>query len=327
MTRPSKKNGMVAMGGPAPSKDEEGVFGRLVGWDLCAQNKYSTGGRYTPHDILFKACRRADLDPELWPEARTEDFALTRTVKDELPSDCKSEKLTDGGYAITRKQNTRDVKGANVEPMTDLRVWRIKGRPGELRFDVAEHPLIENIRKTYRLHVNCFCRADFSDWFCKILYETCGATTVLRKHGGSYCCPHDTISIWVQVEAIIKDVTQHYMDSIRCFTSDDCAMASVLHGITKEAESLQDDLDKALEKHVGGSKVLGSRALETLRNNIEAMEAKLKRYEGLLGKSLASVTDELDTIDTAVAHAIIAVEAEKRKAKAEKVKAKRRGRK
>ena len=293
----------------------QGVFGRFVGWTLKGD---------AVHEEIVEAGLALGFDEEDMVEARSPQLALQPALTDVFPERKWTHEVikakrgaTEFGVSIKSRHGTVDEDGvADTDLATEVRVFLRKGAVLEVvPPDHAEVGAIHKAFAHWRSHVD---GTRYSNWMIRKLYEQGPVIKVLRGGGGVYYAPNVALAEWDRIVALTQTATSHSINQNQVTMLDEFAVASVLEGITSELTEGLDKMNDQLEAHADGTKVMGSAALSTIKENIEELELKMKFYEDLLGKSLDTYRERTDELEMTASQAMMAVEAEKAKARKEK---------
>lgn len=245
-----------------------------------------------------------DLDPsalaEGWEDAGLEESrlpsppsaaaALARAVR-EQQSRHRLVRKTRDGFAIVAEK----VAGNDLDYGVELRVsldvaGRVVGEP-------ASHIGVKEVDAAYGRHLEICTAEDIGGWLCRLVREHDGVA--LRDTGGFYYVPPAKLEAWRQATRLLSAVSRHKVYLVPAMRSED-AVEAILAAVQAEAEAEAAAVEKELE---GDS--LGERALSTREGRLQEVEAKVGRYEALLGVTLDRFRGRLKVLQAGVSAAML----------------------
>lgn len=263
--------------------------GAVTFWTLAA----------TDHAALHQAWTAAGFDPAELPSLPSPQVALRRAVgKLNSPGKRESKSLKSGGYVI--KSLFAVEEGRDVDWTTELKA-RIN-EFGWLVCDPVDHPLAAALAEAYRAALNELTTEDISERLLIPTLARLDRVCLRPDTGGIYYIPPRHTAEWEARATTIMSAGGCKIYTIAAVSVEDVAQV-VLDGITAEAQSETARLRKAIHAN------LGETALRNRQTEALALEAKLERYEALLGASLASVRAQAATVRADLARAALAAAA------------------
>lgn len=259
------------------------MAGALVYWRL--------EGSLDPQELEV-LWAKAELPAGLLPAPPAPSTALQRAMKG-LTSKRTLVRPLDGRGALALVAERADKD--DLEHHVTLKV-RLDAANRPI-FEPAEHKLAPMIREEYDRQLDLCSAQDIGTWLCVVVRKFDGVG--LREGGGFYYIPADQLARWDAAVAAIRRISAHQLFQIPAMRSDE-AVAAILDALeqeaTTEAKRMEDELASA---------TLGGRALTGRVSHCEAVEAKIGRYEALLGGSLETLRARLETLRGALAVAAI----------------------
>lgn len=322
------------MSNPKVFAVEDGAHaGQICYWRL--------NGNIDP-DQLSAAWERAGLDPDDLPELPAPLTALNRAVKGLQRGRRLVRPLEDrGAYAIVAETargeelayaQTLSVKIDAVarlvfsaESNTNIEVcdcgWvdksdaeRAKSQhTAKCAFRVAAdaageaHPLAATIRAAYLTALNEFDTTDIAPWLVRMLTHRCDAL-VLRDQGGVYYVPPSTSDKWDAIVAAVRSASEHRVFRVPALASKD-VLEAVLDAVEREAREEAESMANELSKATGAGKGVSERVGKSRMEKCDAVEAKVARYEELLGTKLDAIRERLGDLRANLTTAMLAEQA------------------
>ena len=167
--------------------------------------------------------------------------------------------------------------------------------------DPPDHPAAPVIKASYTDHLALCSSEDIGTWLCKVVHRLDGLS--LRDTGGFYFLPPHRIDEWKRVVQSLEKVSAHRCFLIPAMRSQD-AVRAVLDALDQEADTEATRLETELLEGVNG-KGLGEKALNTRAKQCADVEAKVTRYEELLGTKLDGLRDRLEKLRGNIAAATL----------------------
>jgi len=160
------------------------------------------------------------------------------------------------------------------------------------------------VRDAFTYHQEWLDSDDISPWLIDQA-TMCGAVP-LRDGGGVYFVPAgDGLRRWKEITAALTSVSASSIYTVRAMRSDGDAVRSAIDGLTGQIE---EEVAKRTADAISGT--LGVRALNNRANEARDLARKVRQYESLLGANLGKLVDSLDQLDTQIAAAVLAAEAQ-----------------
>ena len=138
-----------------------------------------------------------------------------------------------------------------------------------------------------------FAPEDITGWLVKLAYAN-GAVT-LRDSGGVYFIPRPAMEFWNKAADAIQSASDHKVFRIPAMRNDE-AVAAIIDAVTLEAEQ---EAQKINDEIMAG---LGDRAIETRKDRIAELLAKVGSYEELVGQKM-KISERLESLQASIATA------------------------
>ncbi len=200
-----------------------------------------------------------------------------------------------GGYAVVQKSETEE---AELDFATNIRIYL----DGDLLMVETPHhhgPARDDLRASYEHARTTYTADDFSAFLPRLFVEILGGVS-LRDGGGFYFIPASAVGELDRWMALIHQATDHRIfGDIPALETDDL-LEGVLEAITHEAQQGLKDAQVPAEG--------GKRALKNAGKRLEAITAKLARYEEILGRSLPQLTQATDAAKAETAGRLLLAE-------------------
>jgi len=238
------------------------------------------------------------LDPALLPRKVAAPTALHRAMCEQTNKHRIVRPLGQKAWALVEERvsesDTATLDAAwSGEPLFRASV----GANGELDITPSWYYAADKLRADYAVALRAMSQTDVSHWLTKLV-DTVDAIG-LRDTGGLYFVPRHTLDAWRLMTAAIRAASAHTIFAVPAMKSEE-TVAAVVDAVTSEAEAECEALDKALL-----AEKLGPRALDSQLARTNAAEAKLERYEAILGQKLEGVRARLTQARVAVTTAIL----------------------
>lgn len=243
-------------------------------------------------DDLNNALKAAGLSDHVLP-LPTPRRALRRTMQEAAYGGLfmRAGREGDGGLYLVKQRNGDD--GPEFVVQLEARLSTVGVPSFETRnyedgntFPEADETAREMTNRFWH-HVFHVSASDISSWLIKQAAE-CDALS-LRDSGGVYFVPRHSLDAWKQRAEALHEQTACKVYMIPSLHSDD-AVDAVLQSLIDECTSFTKSLQAELEDE---NNELGQRALEGRADKAKALLDKLGRYEGLLGKSLDGIREQI----------------------------------
>jgi len=263
---------------------------------------------------LTQVWEDAELPPEILLHPPSPDAALSRAVRT-LASPRTLVRPLEGrkGYALVHER----AKGDDLEHVVGLSVrldavgrlqflchkhgnWLSLGR--DTFGDTAALKQAQAVQAAYDQALGEAAPEDVGGWLVRIALKYLDGVG-LRDAGGFYYIPPAHVASWESVKRAVRAVSSHKLQQIDAMRSEDVVDA-VLDAVDEEAQVFVEKTFSELADE------MGVRALRTRVKRAEQVEAKVRRYEGLLGMRLEKLRERVGECQAAVAAAILRAEAE-----------------
>jgi hypothetical protein len=249
---------------------------------------------------LAKAWEAEGLDPEQLPSLPPAQRTLYRAMKKFQAKRLLCRPLRgEKGYALvdeTAQENDLDYAVGLRAFIEQTGTTEDGKKTFHARFEPADHKLAAAVHATFLTLSNVIPAPDFGAWLSETV-RSCDAVT-LRESGGIYFVPRHALGKWRAVCRAIRAATNHTVSGMPAMPADETVLA-IIDAVTNEAERAAAEIDEDVEKGVG------KRALETRVTNVSKVEAKLARYEEIVGQRLEAVRARLDGVRAALSTAIM----------------------
>ena len=168
---------------------------------------------------------------------------------------------------------------------------------GFLVFNNSTDPLVQTLRDEFDAALELADTHAIGSWLCKVLGRL-GAIP-MRPTGGFYFVDRTALGTWhAIVRAVNAAATQYGFGEICAVRTDAATVRSICASIERD---VGEELER-IEDHVADGK-----ALDTQRDRAFALRERIKRYETVLGASLATLAARAEHAEsTAVQAALIA---------------------
>lgn len=208
--------------------------------------------------------------------------ALTRAVAEHRSRHTLARPLGNRGegHALV---NEKLREGDELEYSTGVKV-RLDpvGRP---KFDPPDHPLADDIRRGYAKHLDQLSTDDVGGWLVRLVLRVDGIR--LKDTGGVYFVPHTRLAEWKSMVQAIHATSAHRVNEVPALRAED-AVASILDALSAEAEQVAAELERDLASDLTAKKA------DNRVRRCERAEAKVARYEALLGVKAESLRERLE---------------------------------
>lgn len=235
-------------------------------------------------DELEDAWDEAGLEVASLPQPPIGIAALRRAVLEQQTARRLVRRLGDGsGYAVVNEK----ADGKELDYSVSVRFTL--DAIGQLEHEgTAPQELIDTVRASYRAHQAELSPSDVGTFLVKQV-EACDGVR-LRDTGGIYFVPNGAMAAWQALSTAMKAASAHQLFEVPALRSED-AVEAVLDAITQEAQQEAATIAQEMQEQD-----LGARALDNRAERAKAMRTKVQRYEGLLGRSLETLTERLEDL-------------------------------
>jgi hypothetical protein len=294
-----------------------------------------------PMSDVDAALKGAGVPDGLLPSAPSRAAAMRRAFEEIAPRAAKIDMLPKGlGVSMSLKnalhldlEELSKIHGTTVREAASytatftakIQVQNVNGTEIEsLSFSPDDHPMVPLVREVYRAKKDQYkASEDLSVWFSQTVIPACGGIGK-RARGGVYYVPTANRELLLAVARGLEAVSRsHSIDRnvagqsfpvqildhggklcLEPRASDDAAaMEIVVDGVIRDADSVLDTLQAALE---GG---LGKRALKTKRAEAERLEAEIAHWESVASVGLDLLRNRIEELRSAIGMAEMAAEA------------------
>jgi hypothetical protein len=142
---------------------------------------------------------------------------------------------------------------------------------------------------------------DVSGWLAGTLMPAAKAVT-LRDTGGIYFIPREYVDLYKRYTDVLAAVGAHRFFLVPALRSDE-AVEAILDALCREAEQAALQVETELD-----NERLGKRALLTRMDAAEAMLAKVRTYESLLGRGLDQLVQRIEGLKAGITVAMLSKE-------------------
>lgn len=196
------------------------------------------------------------------------------------------------GHALVYERLTAETMDLEFSTGLKVRLDPV-GRP---RFEPTDHPLVTEIKAAYNRHLELLSPADVGTWLVKLVRRVDGIP--LRDTGGVYFVPYTRVPEWTAMVTAIHAASAHRINDLPALRAED-AVSSILDALTAEAEGVAAELEEDLASELTAKKA-GNRV-----TRCEQTEAKVARYEALLGIKADALRTRLEGLRAQLAVAAI----------------------
>lgn len=172
----------------------------------------------------------------------------------------------------------------DVEFTTELRV-RLDENDA-LVLSPAGHPDEGKVRSAFARELAELSSADFSPWLARLMLRRLDAVG-LRDTGGVYFVPQHAMDDFGLVMSVLQTETAHSISTIPALKSAD-AVAAISDALAGEVRAAAADIEAYFQEGK-----LQERAVAARVKKLHELEAKMGRYEALLGRKEVELTTEL----------------------------------
>lgn len=234
------------------------------------------------------------LNPDNLPDESSDERCLALAIRSLATKRLLARPLGgDKGWALVEEK----VEGDDLDYSTGL-----KARIGEAGLETFPpwHPMATQLRDAYDHQKTVHDSGTISSWLAHLArkHDAVG----LRDTGGVYFVPRSRTEAWRKCADALEDISRTKIYEIPAMRSDE-AVQAILDSVIREAEAEAADI----ESHVGD---YGPRGLGNCERRCEEMLSKIAGYEDLLGKSLSTITAQIETLKGQLMAAKLAAQAE-----------------
>ena len=229
----------------------------------------------------------------LIPEPRNDSQALGRAIRTQFPSKRTLIRPLQGmtGYAVVHE----NPNGQEMEYEEEVRFGFIND---ELFSNPLDHPLRETIRQSYLVEKNLVTAAKLGGILVNACRELKGIP--LRPRGGFYWIPEANKARWEQIVGVVEK--SNIANTTYCMktTTDKTTLDAVCDSLVAQVENKLSQLETDLEDGE-----LGKRGLRTREKEAQELDDLVGTYEGILGKTLTSLRERAEEVESAASIAIL----------------------
>lgn len=230
---------------------------------------------------------------DLLPDVRDDGPALKRAIRRYYPGKHTLVRELPGivGFAVVQEETA----GAEMEYEEEFRVGLADGM---LFTNPMDHPSREGIRAAYQEEKNIIPAAKIGGLLVRVANRLSGIR--LRPTGGFYWLPNTSRDTWEQVCGAVEASNRENVIWHMRTTTDERTVDAVCDSLTIQVESRLEKLEEELAEGA-----LGERALRTRENEAQELDALVKTYEGILGKTLKGLRARADAVEQSACLAIL----------------------
>jgi hypothetical protein len=265
----------------AVSSTQEGLAGVIVWWRLSGDASL---------EELTAEWEAAGLPAEELPSATGPAAALTRALGEHRGKRSLVRPLdADDGKALVEER-------ANGEDLTyDVALRAKVDGLGRLVIDPPDHAYAKRLRAAYELHLARV--ADVGGWLVRRVRALDGVA--LRDTGGIYYLPPSSVPTWEKIATCLHLSSGHRVNGVPAMRTDD-AVASILDALTVEATAAAEEMEAELREGLTPKKA-DHRVVRCAE-----VEAKVARYEALLGSKTDALVERLENLRASLAAVALA---------------------
>jgi hypothetical protein len=197
-------------------------------------------------------------------------------------------------------------RGETANIYAQVLLARIEGTNGDVRaIFQPDDEQAQKVRDAYRRHLGLLHTSQVSNALVAVLDALSG--TRLRPSGGLYWLPAHRLDDWQRAVSAVDSAAEGKPSAVYVLRHrlDADAVRAVRDAIVAEVQA---ESSRIHDEVVGGE--LGSRALETRRNEAGQLRQKIALYENLLNVGLEGLYRAVDRADQAVAAAVLLASAQ-----------------
>ncbi len=201
----------------------------------------------------------------------------------------------DRGHALVDERATDD----SLEHHTGARA-RVEG--GALRVHDADPETEASIAQGFVAHQGLVLAADIGDWLVSLVPSSLDGVA-LRPKGGVYFVPPHATEMLDRIDGTLRAVGIARIFRVPAMRSAD-AVETILHAVQNEAR----DAAVVLAEALADGTYTTRRGWEARVADLDALEAKVARYEALLGSNLDAFKAKLVPLRAGLAAAALAAD-------------------
>lgn len=236
--------------------------------------------------------------PGLEPALRQALFSIAKALSTTLKRFLVSPLSSKGAWGLVMQT----LEDGDVLDHAQVGEWRIVD--GAIKSSTTYQPGIDWVAVTEQIkdqaYQNIALNADImSRWLSRVVYEADAVR--IRDGGGVYFVPSGAaLDKWRAMSKAVLAASLHTIYEIPAMNSDG-AVKAVLDAIQAEADKESDSLENDLDAARAGKPGYSAKVLARRDHHAEAVEAKLERYEQLLGVYMDGAKERLARIRAAMA--------------------------
>lgn len=252
---------------------------------------------------LTAAWTGSGFDPDMLPANPTPTVALQRSMQEIKDAAHIVRNLPGGGLALVREYKAeRDLAYDVVLRATVDKVGRIKVEVDQaFAEDQAYLNLAERAKGSYQFHLVTLGTTDISTWLTSLMAKLQAVS--LREMGGIYFVPRFNLANFERMVGCIREVSSSVVSFIPAMPTSE-ALDAITEAISNEAVAMIEGVEKDITEGT-----LGERALKSRAKLAEECERKVTQYEGILGKRLTDIHENLEVLRERVNQALLSAEA------------------
>ena len=230
--------------------------------------------------------------PELIPEKIENRQALKRALQSMYPEQRALIRPLKGivGYALVRE----NADGAEMEYNQEVKAL-LAGNL--LLTDPPDYHWAPELRARYQDECGFVTAAKLGGALVKACRGLGGIP--LRPRGGFYWIPEENMDRWRAVAKVAEDSHSGNTISVMRTTADEESVDAICDALIHEVETNLSQIEEKLD-----SGDLGERALTTQKLEVTQLDAQVRKFEKILGRTLDSLRDHVEVVE---AHATMAV--------------------
>lgn len=163
--------------------------------------------------------------------------------------------------------------------------------------------LIGKVEQGFQSALGSLSATECSMWLVRLLAKL--DAVPLRSQGGVYFVPPFTLPKVEMVDRVLRSISDHKVFFVPAMKTDS-AVEAILAAVEAEAQ----EAAAQVEQDLADQKFSTARGWRGREKVVDKTEAKVARYEALLGQKLDSLRAKLTTVRAAVSAAILSAEAE-----------------
>jgi len=268
---------LIAVEGAAASA----AAGAIVWWRLSGD---------APFAPLSAALAGLGITP---PGAPTPESALRRALPRSGASRgdrMLARRMDDRGRRLAVVRETADAAQDDLTYNVEIRATleKVTQSDGTSHTVLCTVPHTAAIHAAYDAALDALTADDVGLWLVRKAIDACDGVS-LRDTGGVYFIPSHGLQRWRAIGAAVAAHAAHRFFHVPCFNGDD-AVDGILDALSQSVEGSLAAIERAADEG------LGERAAATQRARVEALRARVARYEGILGAGAAHLHAACDRL-------------------------------